>query len=267
MTKEEGLTLAARLGFAARGMVYVLVGWFAVDAALSGRRPSDNQAALGTLADEPLGRTLLVIIAVGLAGYALWRLMEAALDPERKSRTTNGRLERAGYALSGVTHAALAFYAVKLATREQAPAGPAPADQGAQSWSAWLMEQPGGIALVIVVGLALFIVAAAQALKAYRASFLDKLNGEVPAPDYVRTVGRIGFSARAVVFALVGWFFVRSALHANPAEAGGMGRALHELQQQSHGPALLAVVAIGLLLFGVFSLIEARFRYIRIPST
>jgi len=264
MNSSLGLTLLARLGFAARGLVYILIGWFAIDAARSGSRPTDNQAALASLVDEPFGRILLGVIAAGLAGYAVWRLLEAFFDPEQRGTTAKGAMDRAGYALSGMTHVGLAIYAARLALRERVRGGAAPGDSNAQDWSAWLMEQWGGTMLVVLVGVILFVVAGVQATKAYKATFTRHLGGDVPAPTYVRTMGRIGYTARAIVFALVGWFFVKAALDSNPNEAGGMGQALRELQAQDYGPVLLGIVALGLLLFGLFSLIEARFRYLKV---
>jgi hypothetical protein len=221
---------------------------------------------LASLIDEPLGRGLLALIAVGLAGYALWRLLQALLDPERRGQTAKGAFERAGYALSGITHTLLAVYAARLAMRDRVRGGAAPGDSSAQDWSAWLMAQPGGTVLLILVGVILFVVAGAQALKAYQGTFTRNLDGDVPAPGYVQTVGRIGYAARAVVFALVGWFFVRAGLHSSPEEAGGMGQALRELQMQDYGPLMLGVVAMGLFLFGIFSLVEARFRHLKVVA-
>jgi hypothetical protein len=266
MNPSRGLTLLARLGFAARGLVYILIGWFAIEAARSGSRPSDNQAALASLVDEPLGRVLLGVIAAGLAGYAVWRLLEALFDPEQRGRTAKGAMNRAGYALSGITHVGLAIYAARLAFRERVRGGAAPGDSNAQDWSAWLMEQPGGTMLVVLAGVILFVVAVTQVVKAYKPTFTRHLEGDVPAPAYVRTMGRIGYTARAIVFALVGWFFVKAALLSNPNEAGGIGQALRELQAQDYGPVQLGIIALGLLLFGVFSLIEARFRYLKVEA-
>lgn len=264
MISESAATSVARLGFAARGLVYILVGWFAIDAARSGGAPSDNQAAMASLVDEPFGRILLAIIAIGLAGYAFWRLTEAAFDPERIGTTAKGSFRRAGNALSGITHVGLAFYAARLAMRERVSSQSAPGDRSAEDWSAWLMEQPGGLWMVGLVGLALFAVAAAQAIKAYKGEFTHHLRGGVPAPDYVRTLGRLGYAARAIVFTLTGWFFIAAARTANPDEAGGLGQALRSLQAQEFGGLLLGVVAAGLLLFGVYSLVEARYRSIAV---
>ncbi len=264
MISEQGATMLARLGFAARGLVYILVGWFAIDAAWRGGRPGDNQAAMASLVDEPFGRVLLAIIAAGLAGYAVWRLSEAALDPERRGTTAKGAFERTGFAISGIAHVVLALYAARLAWRAIPEGGRTTGDESARDWTAWLMAQPGGTWLVAGVGIVLFVVAGAQAWKAYRGDFVRALRGDVPVPRHVCTIGRIGYAARAIVFAIVGWFFITAARQADASEAGGMGMALRSLQAWEHGAILLAIVAAGLLLFGLYSLVEARYRHVRV---
>ena len=260
------LTPLARLGFVARGIVYILVGWFAIDAARSGRRPIDNQAALGSLDDTSAGSALLLLMAAGLLGYALWRLAEAWYDPEGRGVSFKGGLERAGFALSGLAHVALAYYAVRLALRPGGGGGgSAPGDANARDWSAWLLEQPAGPLLVGAVGAVFVLAALAQAHKAYTGHFLRHLEGNVPAPRQIRLIGGIGYGARAIAFSLVGWFFLRAGLQSDAAEAGGLGQALRHLQGQEHGPALLAVVAAGFILFGLFSLVEGRYRRIAVP--
>lgn len=263
MDLRQSLTLLARLGFAARGIVYILIGWLALGVALHGGEASDNQGALGYIATAPFGRALIGLCALGFAGYAVWRLAEAILDPENKSRDMKGRLERAGYAVSGCAHVVLAYGAARIALHQASPKQGSPGDESAQSWSAWLLEQPGGVALLLLVGLAIFATAAAQAAKAYKAKF-DELNGDVPAPDYVRWIGRAGYAARALVFAVLGWLVVSAALAHDGEQAGGVGEALEHLRTQPEGTALLAMVAAGLALFGAFSLVEARYRRIRV---
>lgn len=265
MTYSDRMTQLARIGFAARGLVYLLVGWFALDAALHGGETTDNQGAMGTLADAPLGHILLAVCALGFAGYAVWRLTEAITDPENRGHTLKGKFERLGYALSGISHIMLATAAGQLALAQTAKQRGSPGDESAQGWSAWLLEQPGGALLLMLVGVLLLIVAVAQALKAYKAKF-DDLDGDVPVPDYVRWVGRLGYAARALVFSLIGWFVISAALNHDPDRAGGLGEALAQLRAQDEGTLILSVVALGLGLFGVFSLIEARYRRMKVKT-
>jgi hypothetical protein len=265
MTYDDRMTIVARIGFAARGLVYILIGWFALDVAVNGGQPMDNQGALGTLAGAPLGHVLLAICAIGFVGYAIWRLTEVITDPENRSRDMKGRFERAGYAVSGITHIMLATAAARLALRQTSAQGGSPGDESAQSWSAWLLEQPGGVMMLVLVGIGFFGVAVAQAIKAYKARF-DELDAQTPAPHYVRWIGRCGYAARALIFAIIGWFLVSAATHYDANRAGGLGEALRQLRAQPEGAAVLGIVAFGLALFGVFSLIEARYRRIRVQK-
>eukprot|EP00456_Euglypha_rotunda_P017277 TRINITY_DN15919_c0_g1_i12.p1 TRINITY_DN15919_c0_g1~~TRINITY_DN15919_c0_g1_i12.p1 ORF type:complete len:271 (-),score=34.99 TRINITY_DN15919_c0_g1_i12:454-1266(-) len=265
MTYSDQMTLLARIGFAARGLVYMLIGWFALDVALHGGKTTDNQGALGTLANAPLGHISLAVCALGFAGYAVWRLTEAITDPENRGRTLKGKFERLGYGLSGISHIMLATAAGRLALAQTAKQEGSPGDESAQGWSAWLLAQPGGVFLLVLIGMLLFAVAAAQALKACNARF-DDLGGDMPAPAYVRWVGRLGYAARAVVFSLIGWFIISAALNHNPNRAGGLGEALAQLRAQDEGTVILSVVAFGLALFGLFSLIEARYRRMKVEK-
>jgi hypothetical protein len=265
MTYSTRMTAMARLGFAARGLVYILIGWLAFDASRTGAEPSDNQGALGSLAETALGRVVLGICAVGFAGYAIWRFTEAAMDPEGRSQSAKGRLERAAYVISGAANASLSLIAGKLALQQSRAEHGSPGDQSAQSWSGWLLDHPGGVPLLITVGIILFATAFTQAVKSYKATF-DEMNGDVPAPAYVRWIGRIGYAARAIVFAISGWLVLSAALHHDPKRAGGLGDALSELRSQPEGALLLAIVGVGLGLFGIFSLVEARFRRLKVAK-
>lgn len=263
MNIGDRLTVVARLGFAARGLVYILIGWLALDAAISGHEAADNQGALGSLADTQLGRIILAFCALGFAGYAFWRLTEAVMDPADRSQTLKGRFERAAYVASAGANISLSIIAGKLAFQQARAQSGSPGDESAQSWSAWLLAQPGGVPLLILVGLLLFATAAAQAIKAYKARF-DELNGQVPAPDYVRWIGRLGYGARALVFATIGWLLISAALNYQPEQAGGLGEALDKMRTQPKGAVILGIVGIGLGLFGIFSLLEARFRNLKV---
>lgn len=267
MALGKRLIIIARLGFAARGLVYILVGWLAFDASVTGADAADNEGALGSLADSDIGRVILGFCALGFAGYAFWRFTEAALDPEDRSRTLKGRLERAAYVVSGGANVSLSLVAGNLALQQSRAQGGSPGDQNAQSWSAWLLNQPGGVFFLILVGILLFATAATQAVKSYKGRF-DELDGAVPAPDYVRWIGRLGYGARAVVFAIIGWLLILAALNHQPEQAGGFGEALDQLRAQPKGAIVLGIVGLGLGLFGLFSLVEARFRHLQvtIPS-
>jgi hypothetical protein len=264
MLSEANATRLARLGFAARGLVYLLIGWFAIDAALRGGETADNQGAIASLADKSFGPLLLALIAAGLAGYALWRLTEAAANLGGRKPDAKNLLERGGLALSGVAHIVLAWVAARLALQPRSGADTSPNDERARDWTAWLLDQPLGPVLVGAVAIGFFCGAGLQVRKAWKGDFVAELGSDTPTPDYVCTVGRIGYSARALVFAITGLFFAVAAWRSRASEAGGMADALGALQAQPGGKWLLAATGIGLGLFGAYSLVEARYRRIRV---
>lgn len=257
-----------RAGYAARGVLYVTIGALAAAAAFgSGGATTDSKGALRTLHEAPFGALLLGVIAVGLAGFALWRFVQSVIDPERESagRGKKGAGKRAGRALSGVLHVALAVYAVGLATR--GALGSARAGGGARSWSARLMAWPAGPTLVVVAGLAVVAFGVVQVVRAWRAKLderldLSRLSAERRHAAVV--VSRFGMASRGVVAAIVGSGLVLAGLHGNPGEAKGVGDALSTVQSSSYGGPLLAVVALGLVAFGVYQGLEARYRRIRV---
>jgi hypothetical protein len=270
MLSDANATLLAKLGFAARGVVYILIGWFAVDAALNGGEIADNQGAIGSMADGPLGPLLLAIIAAGLLGYAIWRLTEAAANPERIGRDAKGSMKRVGHLVSGIAHLILAWTATKLALKMGSRSDAAsPGDESARDWTALLLAQPLGRLLVGAVALAVLVAAFQQAQKAWRGDFIRDLRGDAPAPGYVCTMGRVGYGARALVFLLVAGLFALAAWRSHASDAGGMADALEMLQSQPGGKWLLVLTGIGLGLFGAYSLVEARFRRIHVdlPGT
>ncbi len=265
MISDANATLLAKLGFAARGVVYILVGWFAVDAALLGGRIADNQGAIGSLEHGPLGPLLLAIVAAGLLGYAIWRLTEAVANPEQIGRDVKGSLRRIGHLVSGVAHLILAWTATSLALHlDKRSSTISPGDESARDWTALLLEQPLGRVLVGAVAIGILVASFQQAQKAWRGDFIHDLRGDAPAPGYVCTMGRIGYGARALVFLIVAGLFALAAWRSHASDAGGVAEALQTLEAQPGGTWLLVATGIGLALFGAYSLIEARFRRLHV---
>ena len=261
MTKEQlirsdAFEALSRAGFVARGIVYGLIGILAVALALgAGGKATNQQGALETVARQPLGRVLLVAIAVGLGGYALWRLVRASLGrgPEDASDNLVGRI--AGFG-SGVAYAFLCYVAAKIVTGTHAGSG------GVQHKTAGILGWPGGQWLVGIAGLVLVGIGLYQGYRAVTREFLDdaKVGKMDPGTRRVVTVvGVVGHLARMVVFGLVGIFLVKAAIDYNPHAAVGVGGALSRLLQQPFGNALLGLVAAGLVAFGVYSVTDARY--------
>lgn len=254
--------LVGRIGFTARGAVYIIVGWLALLAAVGvGGAATDKQGALETIAQQPQGVFLLIAVTTGLFGYAVWSLVRAVFDPERRGRDASGLVARAGSGLAVVSYAGLALAAANLAVGS-GTAGKG-SDASTQDWTARLLSAPFGAELVIAVGAVLFAVAATEFVRAYTASFRKRLSLTGLGADqtcWIVRMGRIGLAARGVVFALIGLFLIQAARHQDAGEAVGLGGALQKLAEQQYGQILLGVVAAGLVMYGLFSLVEARYR-------
>lgn len=255
----------ARLGYAAKGIVYMVIGGIALQAALGqGDQTTGSEGALEAITRQPLGRVMIGLVALGLFGYALWKLVQAIRDPEHKGTDAKGNVARVGFGISGIVHAALALEAARLALGSGMGDG---SESGADSRTAMLMEQPFGRWLVGLLGLGILAYGAYELYRAYAVDIAKRLHlsGELD-PDTRRWVvrsGRLGHAARGVVFGIIGYFLIQAALHYNPQEARGLGDALRALQGESYGPWLLGLVALGLMAYGFFSLVKSRYRRIQ----
>ena len=255
----------ARLGLAARGVVYALIGLLAVQTAFGARAAShiadtaDTRGVLQLVAQQ--SRTLLWLLAVGLFGYALWRVVEGIRDPEHRGRDAKALAVRAGRVVSGLLPAGLAYAAVRIALGASAGRSPG----GAQGWTADLMSKPFGRWLVAIAGLCVMGSGCAQIWKGWRETFRRRLKLQEMSTGEQRLAiqsGKLGMIARGVVFLLSGWFLLQAALRFDPGQARGLGGALEALARQPHGPWLLGLVALGLVAFGAHSLLLARYRRI-----
>ena len=247
MNASARLTTLTRLGFAARGLLYLVIAFLV----LRGGRAEDPSGALQVLASGA-GKWLLILMTAGLLAYGLWRLADAALNIERHPDGSKGLGERLGAAASGLVHLFLAWQAVRL-IRGAGSSGGNGAEQGAQT----ALGLPGGGLLLLLGGLVLLGVGAFQLVKAYKTSFRKHLDARVANESWVKWVGRLGYVARGLVFLITGYFLLQAGLDEQASEAGGMREALAWLTDPWD-----SIVALGLMMFGVFSLIEARYRVI-----
>ena len=260
---KDWVVWLGRFGFAAKGLVYIIIGVLAVQVAIgSGGQTTGPSGALGSIANQPFGQALLVIVSIGLFGYALWRLTQAWVDPEQEGSDAKGVVKRIGYAISGLIYAFLGVEAIRIVMGSSSGGG---SDQQAQNWTAMLMSQPFGQWLVGIVGAIIIGTGGYQFYRAYSAKFKEKLKlQEMSATErtWAERSGRLGFAARGVVYAIMGWFLIQAAMTHSSEEAGGIGQALRELAQQPYGPWLLGVVALGLIAYGFFCFVLARYRRI-----
>lgn len=247
MNVAARLTWLTRIGFAARGMLYIVIAVLIMRLG----RAEDPAGALQYLGDRS-GAVLLVVIAAGLVAYGVWRLSDAGFNIERHPASAKGHVERVGAGVSGVIHLLLAWQAIELLQGVRA------SGDSTEDGARMAMTLPGGPVLVMLGGAVFAGLAAYQLVKAVKASYLKHLEPQVARQPWARWSGRIGYAARGVVFAISGWLLVQAGLHSDADEAGGMAQALAWLDN----PVDL-IIGLGLLGFGIFSLIEARFRVLR----
>ena len=253
----------ARAGYAAKGVVYVLVGGLAVAAAAgAGGQVEGTDGALASIVGAPFGKGLLWAIALGLAGHVVWRLVQGGLDPEGRGTDPKGLAQRAGLAFSGVLYAGLALEAVRLAQGDGGSGG-----EGAAHWTGRALALPFGRVAVGLAGLGVAAYGVYQGAKAVRSDVCKRLDlSDLGATGRVNVerLGRAGLMARGVVFVVVGAFLLIAAWQEQAAEARGLDGALRSLESGPAGPVVLAVVAAGLAAYGAFQLVQARYRTIRV---
>ncbi|HXV33762.1 MAG TPA: DUF1206 domain-containing protein [Gaiellaceae bacterium] len=250
---------SGRFGLAAKGISYLLVAVLALDvAAGGGGRAEDQQGALRAVADEPLGWVLIMLVALGFGSYAVWRFVQAAFDRDGEGEDAGGIAKRLRQLGEAVLYAGLAVVAVAVL----AGAGGGGSQEEDRA-TAVALDLPLGRWLVGLAGLAIVGAGAVNAYKALSGSFRDELREEAmhasARPWYIG-LGVAGHLARAVVFALIGVFVLRAAWQYDPDEAVGLDGALQKLAGQAYGAFLLGAVALGLAAYGLFCLVQARYR-------
>ena len=251
----------ARCGYAAKGLVYGIIGILALQSALgAGGQTTDTKGALFMVAQQSWGRSLLVVLGIGLFGYALWRIVMGIWDSEAKGNDFKGIAMRIGYGLSGLAYGGLALTAFQLVAGAQSQQS---GHTMRYDWTARALAQPLGRFLIVAVGLIVIGIALSALYTAYSAKFREHLkSGSMSATEmtWVTRAGRAGYSARGIVFLLIGWFFIRAALQSDAKETGGLDQALTTLAHQPYGPWLLGVVALGLIAYGLYGWCEAFYR-------
>ncbi|MGE7205425.1 DUF1206 domain-containing protein [Sphingomonas sp. NPDC019816] len=244
MNASSRLTTLTRIGFATRGLLYLVISLLI----LRTGRTEDPSGAIEYLGRGG-GQLLLGIIAAGLVAYGIWRLADAALDLERHGTDRKGMAERVGAGVSGAVHLFLAWQAVAVMR------GAALSGDGTRESTRTALQLPGGWALVLVGALVLAGLGAVQLVKAAKGSFLRYLEPSMAHRPWVQWSGRAGYAARGLVFLISGYLLVKAGIDEQASEAGGMARALAWLTEPFD-----LIVGVGLLAFGLFSLVEARYR-------
>lgn len=250
---------AGRAGLLAKGALYAVVGLLAIQIPLGlGGKTTDRQGALRSVAQEPLGEAMLLAIAVGLTGYAVWRFVQAFLDRGDEGTGAKALAKRAGYLGRGVLYLGTAAIAFSLVAGWGAGGGGSEKQETAK-----VLDWPGGRYLVGAVGLAFVAAGIFNGYRALSAKFRKDLREHQMSSDarpWAIAVGVVGHAARGVVFGLIGIFLLRAAWQFDPKEAIGIDGALRKVAQAPYGPVLLGLVAAGLLAYALFCVVQARYR-------
>ena len=247
MSHERGLVWLTRLGFAARGLLYLIIAWLAIGTG----RAEDLTGALEYVRGE---RALLMVILAGFLAYGFWRVTDALFDSEGHGDGKKGALGRTGAGASGIIYLFLAWQAWQLLN------GDGGGSSGPQDRAGHVMNLPGGTLLVVVGGIILLLAGLWQLKRTISADFCKHLRPDIQQQGWVKWMGRAGYGSRGVIFLVTAVFLISAGLNRDPSAAGGMQDALRWMDS----PVNL-IVAAGLALFGAFSLVEARFRQISPP--
>lgn len=261
----------ARIGLVAKGVSYGIVGVLAVQVALgNGGKATSRQGALATLADEPLGKVLLAVLAAGFAAYAIWRFVQAFAERADDGEATGeakkwGR--RAGYIGRGAIYAGLTFTTLKLLAGSGAGESQ---NQQAKQHTATVLDWPAGRWIVGLAGLAVVGAGVWNVYRGLARKFEKKWRtGEMSEVErrWGALAGVVGHLARGVVFGLIGVFLTKAAIEYDPRDAIGLDGALHKLAGTSYGPWLLGVTAVGLICYGLYCLVDARYRDVSVNGS
>ena len=255
MERIRRLETWARLGYAARGIVYLLLGYIA----LSTGKALSTSETVEAAENLPGGSLLLAVLAVGLFGYGLYKLYTAALDLDGEGTDAKAIVKRVARAFGGLAYWLLAFFAARQLLSDKggaAEAGQASGSGGAkQDAASQVAATTGGDTLLVVIGLVILALAASQFYIAYKAEFMKEMPG---APPVVKPAGQIGYAARAIVVAIVGYFAIKAGLDGERVR--NFGDALAVVRDDHE--TLFKLIAAGLILFGLVSLVMARYRRI-----
>lgn len=254
----------ARVGLVAKGVSFGIVGILAIKLALGeGGRATSREGALETIASRWGGKLLLALLALGFAAYALWRFIQAYSEGgegrEAKGVATKWG-KRAGYAARGLIYAGLAYATIEILTGS---GGQQSQNERAQKTSAAVLDWPGGRWIVGGAGLCIVGAGLWNFYRGITRKFEDKWRRQEMTETERKWGGRaglLGHLARAVVFALIGIFVTKAALEFDPRKAIGIDGALQKLAGAGYGPYLLGVTAAGLLCYGLYCLVDARYR-------
>jgi len=261
MSTQHTLVVLARCGYAARGVLYLIIGIFALLAAQDSTKPKDSHKSLEALLSQPFGHVLVGLVVAGLLAFAGWRILQATRDVDHHGTTLKGVVIRAGLLAGGLVNGALAFFALGLLISGVRSSGHSSGGQ-TKDLLADLLSWEHSNLLIYLVALVPFGVGLAHIIKGWRASFEKYLEADEEVMRYIRPVSRFGLIARGVVFIEIAILLTLSGSRYQAADPPGMKEALDALQNLPAGALILMVMALGLIAFATYSFCEAAWRKI-----
>lgn len=246
-----------RVGYAAKGLIYLLIGSLALRLALGeGGRLTDSSGVLHTIVRQPFGMAWLLVIAIGILAYSAWEITQAIADTKRKGSSAAGVIDRSLSIIKGAVYGTVGVEAIRMVL------GARGGSRSADDYARTAMAFPLGSVLLILIGAGIAVYGLRQIQMAWRSQFDDDLNQQQLRSEggaWVLNIGRAGIGARGVILVLVGIALARAGFAERPSEAGGLAAALWTVFAQPYGQWLLAAVAAGLMCFGLFQLLHARY--------
>lgn len=262
VTPTQWYKKAARFGLVAKGVVYCLSGMIALLASMNigGKSAEDagTEGIFGFIRDQPFGKWIVLALAFGLSFYAIWRFVQALKDTEHKGNDKKGIAQRVAYLVSGVGYAGIALYSYKVFIGSYSNG-----DSNQRSVSK-LMEMPFGKWLVIIVALIMIGTGCVQIYRAISGKYKKYVRSALrkEAAPWITTAGIAGYTARGIIWLIIGWLFIKAAIHYDAKKAGSSDAAFKWLSESSYGSFLMGTVAFGLICYGVFMFLRAKYQSI-----
>lgn len=261
MAVRPNIQWIARTGYTARAVVFFLVGGLALFAGIGGGK-SDTKFALDSLLEQPFGRVWVGLIAVGLLGFVVWRLAQSVGNADHLPHDVKGTATRTALFGSAVVYIGLAYYALEHVFTSGSHGGGG-TEKGLAEWA---MSQPFGKYLAGAIGIGFIIGGCVTIAKGVLRKYEQYQSAEARHNRAITAVCIYGLSARGVLFAIVGCFFVYAAFTVNPDQAGSVSDALNWIRGLPFGGVLYLIAAVGLASFGAYNLVQARYRVVREPE-
>jgi hypothetical protein len=256
---------AATLGYLAKGILYILMGGLTLQAALGmGSTRVDQNVVLLRIFTQPFGRYTLIALAVGLGSYAVWRVMQAFFDPDKEGKDLFGVINRTSYVITGLGYVGMAFAALELSLGTGTGSGGG-SEQVTRILTAQILAYPLCSLVVGLVGAFITGLGIYQIYLGYSVRFehaFEEAEMEPAERRWAIRLGRFGYISRSIVFAVIGVIFIHAALRYSPHEVGFFGQALRSLADQPYGVYIIAVLGLGLMAYGMYAMILARYRRI-----